>query len=73
MSPSLPLDSQRRAFADALGHLVAELVWRDVLGADPENTNGGDQAPRDDDARQLAGDDADAVEVDDASMCHNAA
>ena len=52
MSPPAPLDPQQKAFADALGHLVAEIVWREVVGADPQNTNErGDLAPQNDDAR----------------------
>jgi hypothetical protein len=55
VSPPAPLDPQRRAFADAIGHLVAALVWREVVGADLQETNEqGELAPEDDEARCLA-------------------
>jgi hypothetical protein len=55
VSPPAPLDSRRRAFAEALGRLVAEVVWRDVVGVDPQNVNKrGELAPKDDGARRLA-------------------
>ena len=61
-----PLDPHRRAFAQGLGHLIAELVWREFASV---NTNEwGEVAPRNDDARRLAGCVADAVEVDDDIM-----
>lgn len=69
MSPWPPLDSHRRAFAEALGHLVAELVWREVVRAEPQNEDeGAELAPRNDRARRLAGCDADAVEVNHAKI-----
>jgi hypothetical protein len=49
---SQPLDPRRRAFADALGHLLAELAWREVVGADSQNTNEwGDLALKNDETR----------------------
>jgi hypothetical protein len=69
VTPPAPLDPRRKAFAQGLGHLLGELVWREIVGADSQNRNeGGDLAPKDDDARRLAGCEADAVEVDHASM-----
>jgi hypothetical protein len=41
VSPPAPLDPRRKAFADALGHLVAELVWREVVGAKEEPNTAG--------------------------------
>ena len=53
MTEHPPLDPRRRAFAEGLGHLIAELVWREVASV---NTNeGGELALRNDDARRLAG------------------
>jgi hypothetical protein len=38
---STPKDPRRRAFAEALGHAIAEAVWRDITGAEvsPKNTD----------------------------------
>jgi len=69
-----PLDPRRRALAEALGHLLGDLVWQEVARAGPQDEDGGtDVDPRKDGARRLAGSIADAVEVEDASMHHSAA
>jgi hypothetical protein len=48
---------------------VAELVWREVVRAEPQNEDeGAELAPRNDRARRLAGCDADAVEVNHAKI-----
>jgi len=41
MPPSVEaLDARRRAFADALGRLIADLVWREITaGADAPKTS----------------------------------
>jgi hypothetical protein len=36
VSSPAPLDARRRAFADALGRLLAEVVWREITDQTPE-------------------------------------
>ena len=69
-----PLDPRRRALAEALGHLLGDLVWQEVVRAGPQDEDGGtDVDPRKDGARRLAGCDADAVEVNRAKIRRAAA
>lgn len=60
-----PLDPRREAFAKAVGHLLAEAVWTEIVEAAPQDINqGGDAAPPNDDARRAGRRRASAVEVD---------
>ena len=65
MTPSAPLDPRQEAFAKAIGHLLAEAVWTEIVDAAPQDINeGGDAAPQNDDARRAGRRRASAVEVD---------
>jgi hypothetical protein len=33
---STPIDPRRRAFAEALGHAIADLVWCEIVEAEPQ-------------------------------------
>ena len=45
MTAGQPLDARRKAVADALGHLVAALVWRDITAANDARNGVGATAP----------------------------
>ena len=45
MTSGAPADPRRRAFAESLGHLVAELVWRDITDTKDEANAAGATAP----------------------------
>jgi len=40
-----PLDARQEAFAKAIGHLLAEAVWAEIVGVGPVNTNEGHPCP----------------------------
>ena len=43
MTPSAPLDARQEAFAKALGHLLAEAVWAEIVDETPHDSNNEDR------------------------------
>ena len=43
MSPPAPLDPRQEAFAKAVGHLLAEAVWTEIVEATPHDSNNEDR------------------------------
>ena len=39
-----PLDARREALARAIGHLLAEVVWAEIVEATPHDSNNEDRA-----------------------------
>jgi hypothetical protein len=66
-----PLDPRRKAFAEALGRFIAEVVWGEISGADSQNTNeGANLAPKTPRPAGPAGRSGAMVEVENENMSH---
>ena len=44
MTTRQPLDARQEAFAKAIGHLLAEAVWAEIVDETPHDLNTEDQA-----------------------------
>ncbi len=44
MTPSAPLDPRQEALAKAVGNLLAEAVWTEIVEAAPHDSNNEDRA-----------------------------